>query len=68
MQTMTIEHLAARYGVSVERIRQQYRDNADGLGKMAAKAENTGKKVNGYTAAQLREHEAEFRRIAETGA
>jgi hypothetical protein len=52
----SIAVIAARFGVSEDRIRQQFRDNAADLAAMAAKARSKGRKVNGYTAEQLDEH------------
>ena len=52
---LSISELAAMFNVSEDRIRQQYADNAAVLKTMYEKAVRTGKKVNGYTAAQLKE-------------
>ena len=40
---------------TVESMRETYRINAEGLRRMEAKAKITGKKVSGYTLAQLTE-------------
>lgn len=50
--------VAAMFGVPAERVRAQYLRNAEQLSAMAAKAESTGKLVNGYTAESLRLHAA----------
>ena len=47
-----------------EQIRAQYARCIPGLMAMLAKAERTGKKVNGYTADQLKMHISDFRRKA----
>jgi hypothetical protein len=60
----TVEQVAARFGASVERVRESYRANAVQLTNMAAKAERTGRKVNGYTAEQLRAMSAQQSGIA----
>jgi hypothetical protein len=51
--TQTIQQLASRYGVTADRIREQFARNAAGLRQMQGKAERTGRRVNGYTAEQL---------------
>jgi ribosome-binding protein aMBF1 (putative translation factor) len=55
MKKYTPEEVAQMFGVSIDRIKQQHRDNAKALQSMYDKAVKTGKKVNGYTAAQLAE-------------
>lgn len=53
---MTIaEQTAIQFGVSVERVKQQYVANAEGLKKLWEKAEKSGKKVNGATASYWKE-------------
>lgn len=54
MKNLTIEATAKIFNVPVERIKEQYLANANGLQKMYEKAIKTGKKVNGYTADQLK--------------
>jgi hypothetical protein len=56
----TPEQSAKMFGVSIERIKEQYLANAQGLEKMYLKAVSTGKKVNGYTAEQLDKMTAEY--------
>lgn len=56
----TPEQAAKMFGVSIERIKEQYLANAQGLEKMYNKAIATGKKVNGYTAEQLEAITAEY--------
>ena len=48
-----------------EQIAEQYSRCLPGLSDMLEKAERTGRKVNGYTAVQLREHVANFHRKQE---
>jgi hypothetical protein len=55
MEKPTVAQLAARYGVTEDRICAQFALNAASLRTMLAKAERTGRKVNGYTADRLRE-------------
>lgn len=43
------------FGCSLEQLNSQYADNAKVLKGMQAKAVKSGKKVNGYTADQLKE-------------
>lgn len=47
--------IAEVFNVSAERIKEQYKANAEGLKKMYEKAVYTGKKVNGYTSKELQE-------------
>ena len=61
----TIEQVATRFGASVERVRENYRANASELAGMAEKAERIGRKVNGYTADQLRAMSAKMAALAE---
>lgn len=56
----TPEEAAQLFGVSIERIKEQYLDNAKTFEKMYNKAIATGKKVNNYTAEQLEQLTAEF--------
>ena len=56
----TPEQAAKLFGVSLERIKDQYLANAQELEKMHGKAVKTGKKVNGYTAKQLAAITAEY--------
>jgi hypothetical protein len=52
---------AARiFGCSVEQAKALYRKNAEQLAQMAEKAEDTGGRYNGYTAAELREKAKAF--------
>ena len=51
----------------VTRIAEQYARNASALRKMHAKAVATGRRVGGYTAAELEAHAAEYDRLARTG-
>ncbi len=55
------ERCAARFGCSIERAKQMLAQNADGFRLMAEKAERTGCMVGGYTAAELRASEADYR-------
>ena len=45
-------------------LRSQYAKNADGLAGMLERAIATGRKVNGYTADQLRDMVARYRRFS----
>ena len=56
----TPEEAAQLFGVSIERIKEKYLDNAKTFEKMYNKAIATGKKVNNYTAEQLEQLTAEF--------
>lgn len=55
----TVEQTARMLGVSVEQIRAGHARNLPQLQQMLSKAEATDRKVNGYTAEQLRERVAE---------
>ncbi len=57
----TTEQIASRFGCTPEQVRAQFARNAEGLAKMLARAESTGRKVNGYTADQLRQMVADTR-------
>lgn len=50
---MTQQQMAKFFGCTVDQLRAQYAANAAATAKMLAKAVQTGKKVNGYTAVQL---------------
>jgi hypothetical protein len=53
------------FGCTVAQVRAQHARNADVLAGMLSKAESTGRKVNGYTADELRTlHQAAQRRAA----
>jgi hypothetical protein len=45
--------VAFRFGCTADQARALYRKNAEGLRQMQAKAARTGRKVGGYTAAEL---------------
>jgi hypothetical protein len=47
-----------------DQLRAGFARNADGLRRMLAKAERTGKKVNGFTADYLRDRVAEYTRLS----
>jgi hypothetical protein len=51
---LSVSELAAMFNVSEDRIKQQYADNAAVLKKQLDKAIKTGKKVDGYTAKELK--------------
>ena len=55
---------AATFGCTIEQAKRLLGKNADGFRQMAEKAERTGKKFNGYTAAELRASEADYREAA----
>lgn len=63
-QIFTIEQTAKMYGVSVEAIKAQYLANAQGMERMYNKAIDTGKKVGGFTAEQLKAKVGEFKALA----
>lgn len=63
-QIFTIEQTAKMYGITVERLKQQYADNAKGMERMYNKAVETGKKVGGFTADQLKEKIEQFKNMA----
>lgn len=52
---------AKRFGCTVAQAKALFAKNAVGFRQMAEKAERTGRKVNGYTSAQLRASEAAYR-------
>lgn len=56
--------LLKMFGGSMESLNQHYRDNAAQMRKMAEKAHATGKKVNGFSAAELEEKAKWFEEIA----
>jgi hypothetical protein len=53
--------VAKLFGCTEAQARAQYAANAEQLASLATKAERSGKKVNGYTAEQLRLHANAFR-------
>ena len=55
MKKFTPQEAANLFGCSLETIKEQYLGNAQVLEVMYKKAVKTGKKVNGYTASQLKE-------------
>lgn len=63
--TFNIEQTAAMFNVSVERIKEQYAANAQGLERMYNKAVLTGKKQGGLTADQLKGKMEQFKALAE---
>ena len=56
--------IAQRFGVSVERLNEQYLSNSQQMLKMSEKAFATGKKVNGYTDLELKQKAAYFEYLA----
>lgn len=56
----TLQSIAARFGCTVQQVRDQYTANAAQLRSMERKARERGRKVNGYTADQLATHAADF--------
>jgi hypothetical protein len=63
-KTPNAEESARVFGCTVEQAKRLMAKNADGMREMAEKAERTGKKVNGYTAAELRDSEAAYRKAS----
>lgn len=47
------KQIAYCFGISPEQLKAQYQKNIAQLSQMQAKAQQSGKKVNGYTSAQL---------------
>jgi len=60
----TTEEAAKFFNCSVEAIKKQYASNAETFKIMLEKAENTGKKVNGYTAQQLKESYEKYKKLS----
>lgn len=58
------QELANMFNVPAERISEQYKVNAAQMRKMAEKARQTGRKVNGATAAELEEKAKWFEELA----
>lgn len=52
-QIMTRHQQAILYNCTPEQIKKQYRANLEGLQRMLKRAEDTGKRVNGYTEDEL---------------
>lgn len=65
MTTFTEDQLAARFGVTVQQVRAMHADNGRALRRMLAKALQTGKKVNGYSAQKLRKMVADTEMLAQ---
>jgi hypothetical protein len=55
MTKYTAEQIAAKFGCTAEQVKAQHAKNAKELEGMAEKASRTGRKVNNYTEAQLRQ-------------
>lgn len=60
MKNYTALEVAKMFGVSIETIKSQYLSNAKTFEQMYNKAVSTGKKVGGYTAAQLEKLTGEY--------
>jgi len=52
-QLMTRHQQAILYNCTPEQLKKQYRANLEGLQRMLKRAEETGKRVNGYTEDEL---------------
>lgn len=65
--TTDLKSLALRFGVTPEQLRQQYRANARQLRLLEAKAIESGRKVRGYTADELRTKAERIERLCITG-
>lgn len=65
IQNPTADKVARMFGCSTQSIRAGYAKNAASLAKMAEKARQTGRKVNGYTAEYLEGKAAEYRAKAQ---
>ena len=55
------ERSARAFGCTVEQAKKLLLKNADGFRWMAERAERTGKRFNGYSAAELRASEVQYR-------
>lgn len=55
---------ARRFGCSIEQAKAMFAKNAEGFRQMAERAERSGRKEYGYTLAELRQSEAEYREAA----
>lgn len=64
LRNLSVPDKARMLGSTVAQLKKQYARNAVQLRKMWHKAVTSGKKVNGYTAAQLRARAAEFEKLA----
>lgn len=64
---MNENQLAKFFGCTVQDVRALHAKNAQTLRAMLAKAESTGKKVNGYSAEQLRVRIADAEILAQGG-
>lgn len=60
MTRYTPEQIAKMFGCTTAQVGKQFAANAAQLQAMAKKAKQTGRKVNGYTAAELAAHAARF--------
>lgn len=57
----SVDRCVSVFGCTPEQAKRLFAKNAAGLGEMANKAERTGRKVNGYTANELRTSEVQYR-------
>lgn len=64
MKQYTRKEVAKMFGVSEAAIQQQYAVNATTLAGMKARAINSNKKVNGYTAQQLTDLTAKYEALS----
>lgn len=64
MQILTLEQIAKMYGITIERLKEQYKANAEGMERMYNRAIQTGKKVGGFTSDQLKAKVEEFKNLA----
>lgn len=61
---MNIEQKAKVLGCTVEQLKAQYAANVVTLREMLARAESTGNRVNGYTAAEIVANIQKFEELA----
>ena len=64
-QIISYEQTAKLFGCSLASLKEDYRNNAKVLSDMYDKALSSNKKVNGYTANQLREMRDRYAKLAE---
>ena len=60
----TKDQISKMFGCSIERLNEQYAENAKTFERMYEKAIKTGKKVNGYTAVQLKQMVEKYKGLA----
>lgn len=66
MKPLTLEQQCATFKCTPEQARAMHAQNAKAMRDMQKRAEQSGEKVNGYTAAQLSERAAMHERMAQS--